>query len=218
MVGASSLIGTAIAHRLRRGGWAVEAWGRDPDDLAARVPGCLVRQVDVTRRADVERALRPEGGPLTALVYAAGVFDWADCDRADPDTWQEVFDVNLTAAAGVVRLAAPLLLEHAPSSLVLLGSTAAHRSFAHNAAYVASKHGLLGLSEAVRAELGPRGVAVSIVNPGMVAAGASLLSDRGREDPGSLLQAQDVAEAVHYAAAAPAHACISRIDLAPRGD
>ncbi|GAA0287792.1 SDR family NAD(P)-dependent oxidoreductase [Kineococcus aurantiacus] len=216
VVGASSAIGAAVAHRLHRGGWSVEAWGRDPASWTRSLPPCVRRRVDVTRREDVEEALERGRGPLTTLVYAAGLFDWADTDRADPGTWDELFEVNLTAAARVARLAAPALLRAAPSSLVLLGSTAAHRAFAHNAAYVASKHGLLGLADAVRADLSAAGVAVSIVNPGMVAAGASLLSDRGREDPQSLLRADDVAEAVHYAAAAPPHVCVSRLDLLPR--
>ncbi len=216
VVGASSEIGGAIAHRLEDLGWSLDVWGRDRAALAPRFPAAAVHEVDLRDRAAVEEALATCAPPLTTVVHAAGVFDWCDAEEADLDTWDEVFDVNLSSAARLSRLALPWLLRSAPSSLVLIGSTAAHQAFPHNAAYVASKHGLTGLAGAVRAEVGARGVAVTIVNPGMVASGAALGSDRGRTRPESLLRPGDVAAAVAYAVCAPPHACISRIDLTAR--
>ncbi|NAZ75098.1 SDR family NAD(P)-dependent oxidoreductase [Kineococcus sp. T13] len=216
VVGAGSAIGTATARALHALGWSPELWGREPERLRGLVPGAPVHRVDVREREQVAAALAACRRPLTLLVHTAGVFDWCDAESADLDVWDELVDVDLGGAMRTTRLALPLLLADAPSSLVLLGSGAAHRAHPHNAAYVAAKHGLAGFAESVRQEVGARGVGVSLVNPGMVAAGASLVTERAATRPGSLLQPQDVAAAVAHAASAPPHACVSRIDLDPR--
>jgi NADP-dependent 3-hydroxy acid dehydrogenase YdfG len=124
------------------------------------------------------------GGPrLGAVVWAAGLFDWADADVAEPDTWDRLFDVNLAAAAVATRLLLPGLLAASPSSLIYLGSMASRQPFQHNAAYVASKHGLAGLAGAVWLDVRDRGVKVSLVAPGLVAAGAGLRSPQARPVP-----------------------------------
>ncbi len=209
MVGASSAIGGAIAGRLADDGFALHLWGRDPVRLretaraAERSAGAepVVDVVDVTVSADLARAVRAvrDAGDLRVLVWAAGVFDWAPAPAADPATWRTVLDVNLVAAAELVALLAPELVAHAPASLVLLGSGAAHRAFADNAAYVASKHGLAGLAEALWLDLRRHHVGITLVSPGLVAAGAGLDSPAGRTTPELLLQPDDVADAVGYA-------------------
>ena len=136
--------------------------------------------------------------PLRVLVWVTGVFDWAAADEADPATWRRLLDVNLGAAAELTALLAGTLVAHAPSSLVLVGSTAGHRVFPHNAAYVASKHGLAALAEATWLDLRGRHVGVTLVSPGAVAAGATLDSPAAAT-PERLLLPDDVAGAVGYA-------------------
>lgn len=70
------------------------------------------------------------------------VFDWATAEQADVEVTDRLLDVNLSSAAAATRLLLPRLLDSEPSALVYIGSGASRQAFAHNAAYVASKHGL----------------------------------------------------------------------------
>src|SRR3712207_6460129 len=122
VVGASSEIGRAIAVDLASLGMSPILWGRDRDRLRATADACpapqrcTVSTVDVTDPAALREAVAalPGDGRLTVVAYAAGVFDWAPADEADPDAWHTVLDVNLTAAATLTRLVLPSLIAAAP--------------------------------------------------------------------------------------------------------
>ena len=211
VVGASSDIGAAIANGLMADGFDCLLWGRDRDRLAAVGPRWDV--VDLRSADDVRAGLGRLPGRLSAVVYAAGLFDWAPADTADPDVWDELVAVNLTAAMRVTRGVLPALLAAAPSSLVLLGSGAARTAYPGNPAYVASKHGLAGFARAVFLDVRDRGVAVSLVSPGLVAAGAGLAAG---VPPEQLLQPGDVASAVRWVVGSPAHVCPVELELQPQ--
>ena len=110
----------------------------------------------------------------------------------------------------------PALIAAAPSTLVYIGSGAAHRAFANNAAYVASKHGLAGLAEAVFLDVRDRDVKVSLISPGIVAAGASLATSAAQHRPHELLAPDDVAAAVRFVATFPVRGCPTHIQLQPQ--
>jgi NADP-dependent 3-hydroxy acid dehydrogenase YdfG len=220
VVGGSSDIGTAVAASLADLGHELVLWGRDRDRLARAAAACAasVGVVDVTH-GDAMRVALDEvlaTGGLDVVVWAAGVFDWAPAHEADARRWRQVLDVNLTAAAVLTSLVLPTLVAQAPSALVYVGSGAARRPYPGNAAYVASKHGLAGLAHAVFLDVRDHGIKVSVVSPGMVAAGASLLSPAGRERPGDLLTPDDVAAAVRFVVTFPATGCPVEIDLQPQ--
>ena len=67
-------------------------------------------------------------------MWAAGAFDWAAVDEADPGAWEHLINVNLTAAAVTTRMLVPRLIGSAPSSLLHIGSGASRQAFANNAA------------------------------------------------------------------------------------
>lgn len=225
VVGASSDIGAAIAADLATVGYDVALWGRDEDRLRASADGCRAAggyatcaSLDVTDAEDARLALEEvlSRGALSVVVWAAGVFDWASADEADPDTWRRLLDVNLTAAAVVTSLVLPALVQAAPSALVYIGSGASRQVFANNAAYVASKHGLAGLAGATFLDVRDRDVKVSLVSPGLVSAGAGLLSDAGRYRPHHLLTAADVAAAVRFVVTFPGTGCPTEVRLEPQ--
>ncbi len=226
VVGGSSDIGRAIAVEVARRGLAVHAWGRDPERLALTEARCreagagevTTTAVDLTDLDGLPDAVARvvATGELACVVWAAGLFDWAPADEADPATWARLLTVSLTAAAVVTAAVAPALVRHAPgSALVHIGSTAADQAFADNAAYVAAKHGLRGLALATFEDLRRHGVKVSLVSPGLVAAGAGLHSPQGRAHPDRLLQPADVAAAVGFVLDFPAHGCPTEIRLQP---
>src|SRR3712207_4634276 len=209
VVGAGSTIGAAVVRVLTAPGHDRLGWGRDP----VRLPSW--HRV-VARRGpdDVDAALAELPDRLSVVGYAAGLFDWARADAGDPGTWDELLTVNLAAAMRVTRGALPALLTAAPSSLVLLGSAAAHTAFAGNPAYVASKHGLAGFARSVFLDVRDRDVAVTLLSPGLVAAGAGLRAPGVR--PAELLQPEDVADAVGWVVGTPAHVCPVEVQLQPQ--
>ena len=222
VVGASSDIGRAVAADRVAAGHDVVLWGRDAARLRTAAEQCgrraSVDLVDVTDHGAVRAALDRvlADGPLHTVVWAAGVFDWAPADQADASTWQRLLDVNLTAAAVLTTMVLPPLLDAAPSALVYVGSGAGRRAYANNAAYVASKHGLAGLAWATFLDVRDRGVKVSVVSPGLVAAGAGLWSPAGQERPEQLLSPADVAAAVRFVVDFPANGCPVEIELQPQ--
>jgi NADP-dependent 3-hydroxy acid dehydrogenase YdfG len=217
VVGGSSDIGRAVGAMLGGLGSDVVLWGRDADRLERAAAACsgTYDVVDVTDAAQVRAGLEA-AGEVQVVVWAAGVFDWGPAHEADPGRWARLLDVNLTAAAVLTALVMPTLVRHAPSALVYIGSGAARRAYPWNAAYVASKHGLAGLAQATFLDVRDLGVKVSLVSPGLVAAGAGLLSPAGQERPGDLLTPDDVAAAVRFVVTFPSTGCPVEIDLQPQ--
>ena len=223
MVGATSDIGRAIVKRLIARGYSVSAWGRSQSRLTALTyefgESVLPQRVDVADDPAVEAALerldRDAPGALRVVVWAAGIFDWGPAEEADAATWSQLIDVNLVAAARLTPRVLTRLRGATPSTLVFVGSGAAHRVFPNNAAYVASKHGLAALAAATFLDVKRHGVRVSVVSPGLVAAGAGMHSPQGRSDPETLLQPDDVAGAVDYVVGFPGHGCPVLVELQP---
>ena len=229
VVGASSEIGAAIAVALTDLGLSPVLMGRDEEKLRRTASACqpLVRQpgqktrtcvLDVTDHAALMGTVAAiaKENPVSAAVWVAGLFDWAPAQEADPARWATLIDTNLTAAAVFTAAAAPALIEAAPSALVYIGSMAGHHRFANNAAYVASKHGLAGLAGGTFLDLRDHGVKVSLVSPGLVAAGGGPTSPAGASKPDRLLSAADVAHAVRFVVTFPGRGCPTSITIEPQ--
>ncbi len=148
-----------------------EGLARIADDLAAPQRRVLAVPADVTVADDVAglfARVERELGRVDAVVYnafapppMATVAELADAD------WDESFSVNVTAAARVARLSAPLLAA-VSGSMVLINSQAARRSEPRRGPYSASKAALLSLARTLAGELGPSGVRVNSVVPGHI--------------------------------------------------
>jgi short-subunit dehydrogenase len=172
ITGGSSGIGAATARAFVAHGGRVAVAGRDPaalhrvaaDISAVVVPGDL-REPGCARRT-VEAAIHGLGG-LDVLVSNAGI-GWAGqfsaMSESDIDT---LLDVNLRAAAHLARAAIPHL-NPGVGRLVFVGSIAGLVGAPGEAWYSATKAGLGSLAGALRDEMRPAGVAVSLVSPGVV--------------------------------------------------
>jgi NADP-dependent 3-hydroxy acid dehydrogenase YdfG len=232
VVGASSEIGAAIAGALVPFADRVVLWGRDEHRLRAAAVRCqrrptgrpqesplevVTRVVDVTDREAMAAGLEElrAAGPLRTVVWAAGAFDWAPAQAADPARWGTLADVNLAAPMVFTAMVAKDLVAGAPAALVYIGSRAGHASFPNNAAYVSTKHGLVALARATYLDLRAHAVKVSVVSPGMVAAGATLGAPLTDEQRAQLLRPEDVAAAVTFVVGFPDHGCPTEIHLQP---
>jgi len=121
-------------------------------------------QVDATVRAAVEAL-----GPIQILVNNAGIAVSAKVTDTDDALWERHLRVNLTGAFYASRAVLPGMLAARWGRIVNIASTAARQGFPYVAAYVASKHGLLGFTRALATEVVAAGVTVNAICPGYVA-------------------------------------------------
>ncbi|MET1006109.1 MAG: SDR family NAD(P)-dependent oxidoreductase [Propionibacteriaceae bacterium] len=222
VVGASSEIGAAIAAALVPFSPHIVLWGRDQTRLDRAAAGCggvetSTRVVDVTDDRAMAAGLADvrAHGSLQTVVWAAGLFDWAAADEADADRWRALTEVNLTAPTVFTAMVLPDLMAAAPAALVFIGSGAGHVSYPNNAAYVATKHGLVALARATYLDVRRHRVKVSVVSPGLVAAGATLGAPMTAQQKEQLLRPEDVASAVAYVVGFPDRGCPTEIQLQP---
>ena len=179
VTGASSGIGEATVLRLAEEGWTVVAAARRTDRLADLVlraqergsAGAVVAaEVDVRSTASVDalaERVRAEHGACHLLVCNAGVGGGSISGRDDLDTALDVIDVNLAGTVRCCAAFAELLTLSAPSQVINVASVAGKLGLGP-AAYVASKFGMVGLSEALGVAWRGRGVTVTQLNPGFV--------------------------------------------------
>jgi NAD(P)-dependent dehydrogenase (short-subunit alcohol dehydrogenase family) len=182
ITGAARGIGLQIARRFVEQGAAVALADIDQDALArarndlvdagADAAKVTATVVDVTDPASVERAAdaaQDALGPFTCAVPNAGILHLAPTLDFDLSDWRRVIDVNLTGAFVTAQVLGRRLRDRgAGGSIIFTASLFAVRGGRDNAAYSASKFGMLGLMECLAAELAPTGITVNAVCPGQI--------------------------------------------------
>lgn len=172
-------IGRAIALALAREGAHVAVAGRTATAIEAvaaeaRALGrkALAVPCDVGDRTQVDAAVRVVAeslGPIQILVNNAGVAVSAKLADTDDALWERHLRVNLTGAFYTSRAVLPGMLAAGWGRIINVASTAAKQGYPYVAAYVASKHGLLGLTRALAMELATSGITVNAICPGYAA-------------------------------------------------
>lgn len=123
--------------------------------------------IDVTDAASVEAAAAALD--VDVVVANAGILLLRDALDTEPDEWRRVLDVNLTGAFLTCRAFGRRLVERGRGGrIVLTSSLFGVRGGAQNAAYAASKFGMVGLAQCLAAELAPHAITVNAVAPGQV--------------------------------------------------
>ncbi|HEX6348772.1 MAG TPA: SDR family oxidoreductase [Candidatus Dormibacteraeota bacterium] len=163
VTGAGGGIGTAICRRLAQDGVAVAGW-----DLAAPAGGFAVDITDPGAVAAACAATVAALGPPSMLVNCAGIREVVDPLDLSPEAWRRVLAVNLDAAFYCTQAVARVMAEHGGGAIVNIASIAAFDAYAERTAYVASKHGLLGLTRSSALDLARHGIRVNAVAPGLV--------------------------------------------------
>ncbi len=178
VTGAGRGVGRAIALRLARDGYALALAGRSEPALAETADeirrsggAALALRCDVARRADVDAAVSGTEGALglvDVLVNNAGVAESAPFSSMSDELWDRTIEVNLTGTYNCMRRIAPGMFERRRGRIINIASTAGKVGYAYTAAYVASKHGVLGLTRAVALEAVRFGVTVNAICPGWI--------------------------------------------------
>ena len=173
VTGAGQGIGAAIALALAAQGARLTLMGRRTQplaELAERIGAqATVVAVDVgdegAVREGFERA-RAAHGAVELLVNNAGQAESAAFVKTDLALWHHMLAVNLTGTFLCTREALPDMLARGRGRVVNIASTAGQRGYAYVGAYVAAKHGVVGLTRSVALEVADQGVTVNAVCPG----------------------------------------------------
>jgi NADP-dependent 3-hydroxy acid dehydrogenase YdfG len=225
VTGASRGIGLSVARRLLDDEMHVVMLARSGAALrdAAATYGDRATPIecDVSDPAAIEAMARRVLDEIDAVpdvvVNNAGLFRLSPAHATDPAEFAAALDVNLVAPFRVIRAFLPAMRDRKTGHIVNIGSIADRVAFPENGAYAASKFGLRGLHEVLRAELRGTGVRATLISPGPV---DTALWDAVDPDnrPGftpraSMLDPDAVANAVIYAVTQPADVNIDELRL-----
>ncbi len=224
VTGAASGIGAAIALRFAAQGARLALIDRDADALTAVAARCCdaatealdLRDVDALRGAvaRLEAAL----GPFRALVNNAGDDARHAWDAVTPEMWDDRMAVNLRHQFFTAQAVAPGMAGAGGGAIVNLGSISWMFGAAGLIAYTTAKSAVAGLTKSLARELGPMGVRVMAVAPGMVWT-EKQTARAAAEDPGKrgrylerqcvkeALEPDDVAALVLWLASSEARRC-----------
>jgi len=180
VTGSTQGIGLAIAHALAESGRNILLNGfGDPDEIEktrremAERHGVTVRHsgADLSRPEQIEEMVaeaREAFGSVNILVNNAGIQHVAPIEEFPPEKWDAILAVNLSGAFHAIRTVLPGMRERGWGRIVNIASAHGLVASPYKSAYVAAKHGILGLTKVVALEAAEDGVTVNALCPGYV--------------------------------------------------
>ena len=237
ITGATSGIGEATTRKFITSGYGVVGNGRNAEKLCALeqefgTAFCGIAG-DATDSAVLERLFAAAnerfGQPADIVVANAGRGLGGSVKNADLSSFEEILKLNVTATLALLQKAAQRMVDQQQASyptqaadIVIIGSVVGRHISPFSAVYGATKFAVHALAEGLRREVGPKGIRVSLVEPGIVISGFQ--DGAGYSDEmvqtfenkfGPLLHGEDVANAIHYIVSQPPHVHVSDILVRP---
>ena len=232
VTGASSGIGEATALACARAGAAVSLAARRTERIEALAQKiedgggrALATTADVgdeeQARAFVERTVS-ELGRLDALVNNAGVMLLGPIAGAPTEEWRQMVHVNVFGVLYCTHAALPVMAEQGSGHIVNVSSVAGRFARAGSGVYNLTKFGVGAFSEALRQEIAPMGLRVTLIEPGAV---ATELPEHNRPEIQEVirgifkdvepLRAEDIADGIVYAIGAPENVAVNELLIRP---
>lgn len=237
VTGATSGIGEAIARKFIASGFGVIGNGRTVSKLSSLEKemgssfcGVAGDAADETVLENLFTTAKNHfGRPANIVIANAGRGLGGSIREADLARFEEVLKTNVTGTLMLLQKAARILLStntgrfpQTTADIVIIGSVVGRHISPFSAVYGATKFAVHSLAEGLRREMGPKGIRVSLVEPGIVLSGfqdgagyTEAMVDNFKEKFGPLLVGQDVAEAVHFIVSQPPQVHISDIVIRP---
>jgi len=179
VTGAGSGLGAAIAKKLASDGFAIGVI--DIDEGRAKETARAIEaaggrakayRADTSRAAELDAAITAavtEIGPLEVMVNNAGVLDgYFDVDEMDESLWRRVIDIDLTGVFLGSKRALAEMLPRGRGKIVNMASVAGLNGTGGGAAYIAAKHGVVGLTRQMAVRYAARGINVNCICPGAI--------------------------------------------------
>jgi NADP-dependent 3-hydroxy acid dehydrogenase YdfG len=225
VTGASSGIGAAAARALTEAGYQVRLGARRLERLeeVAQPLGAEALQLDVTDPGSVERFTRGLDRLDLLVNNAGGAKGTEALAESSDELWRWMWEANVLGTVRMTRRLLPALLASGAGHVVNVGSIAGFETYPGGSGYTAAKHGVRALTRTLRLELLGQPVRVTEICPGLVETEFSLVrfdgdADRARAVYKGMtpLAADDVADAIVWAATRPSHVNIDEIVIRPR--
>lgn len=237
ITGASSGIGEATAGKFIRAGFAVVGNARNGAKLRKMESefggGFCGVQGDASSFDVVERLFETArsrfGREADLVVVNAGRGLGGSVSQADLAKFEEILQLNVKGALALMQAAAKRMVEiqktgfpEKPADIVVIGSVVGRHVSPFSAVYGSTKFAVHGLAEGLRREIGPKGVRVTLVEPGIVLSGFQdgagyddAQVERFKDNFGPLIQSEDIANAIHFVVSQPPHVHVSDIMVRP---
>lgn len=212
ITGASRGIGAACARALKVAGYDViinyNNSEKEAFELAEEL-GAKAVKADVADAAQVKRMFDEVGG-VDVLVCNAGISMFKMFCDMTPDDWNRIFSVNFVGTVNCIESALPNMIHNKYGRIITMSSVWGITGASCESAYSATKAAVIGLTKSLAKELGPSGITVNCVAPGVIDTDMNahltpeILEELKEETPVcSIGKAEDVAQAVCYLASAP---------------
>jgi 3-hydroxy acid dehydrogenase / malonic semialdehyde reductase len=188
----------------------------------AGAPQALVHALDVTKTASVEdfvQWVRTKTGAVDVLINnAGGAHGLEPVATGRDEDWEAMLQTNVLGVLRMTRAVLPIMPWDAGSSILNIGSVAGRFAYEGGAAYCAAKAGELKITQALRLELNGTGIRIGSIDPGMARTEFGLVRFKGDQAQAEKvyegvypLVAEDVAEALVWAATRPPHVNIDEM-------
>ena len=223
VTGAGRGIGKAISLMLAQSGCRVILAARTRAQLEQvhreicdRGGEALAVAADLTRDEDIQQLfeISRSWGMVDILINNAGWGKRAPVVKGTIDDWDRTFRVNLRAPMILAKEFLPNMIAKGEGAVINIGSVSGKTGEANGAAYSASKFGLIGFTQSLYEEVREQGIKIAVILPGFV--DTPLIPPNRQLDRGKMIQADDIAQAVHYILTSPATCCPVEITIRPQ--
>lgn len=180
VTGSTSGIGLGIAEALARAGCNIVVNGLGSSEMTHRIiqklesqaaAGVLYHSADLAHAEDCTALIRyaqEHFHSVDILVNNAGIQYVAPIEQFPPEKWDRIIAINLSAAFHTVHTALPLMRQQGWGRIINIASTHGLVGSIHKAAYVAAKHGLVGLTKVIALEVASENITCNAICPGFV--------------------------------------------------
>jgi short-subunit dehydrogenase len=168
ITGATSGVGYALAKRLLAEGYEIWATGRSPQVLQdLQTNGAHVIAADLTIEEDIEKVVVQIGTP-DCVIFSAGIGTFGFAHDISDESIHSMMDVNVIAPMKLTKQLLPNMIFRNYGQFIFLGSQAGKVATPKASVYAATKHAIIGYTNALRMEVAPFGIHVTTVNPGPI--------------------------------------------------
>ena len=227
ITGATSGIGRATAFELAKHGFNLILCGRREqrlEDIKRDLEGQTrihTLNFDVRDKKAVFEAVEslPERFKIIdILINNAGNAHGLDpIDTGSLEDWDAMMDINVKGLLYMSKAVIPQMTQRQSGQIINIGSSAGKEVYPKGNVYCGSKHAVLAITEGMRLDLNPYGIKVGAINPGLVETEFSEVRFKGDKKADAVykgykaLQAEDVAEVIHFAISRPPHVNIADV-------
>lgn len=233
ITGATSGIGEAAARIFAANKYNLIITGRRQERLEKLAEELRKQNIevltlcfDVRKSSEVEKSISSLQGNwknIDVLINNAGLASGlGPIQNGELDDWEKMIDTNIKGLLYVTRAVTPLMIARNIGHIINIASLAGKDVYPNGNVYCATKHAVDALSRSMRIDLLPHGIKVTNIAPGLVETEFSVVRFHGDKERADNvykgfqpLTAEDIADAIWYAASRPAHFCVNDMVLTP---